>query len=60
MAVAQAEDESAKAAGGLRRGRRWSTELRAPFDVIVVSSNVWKGDVVYKTLQQEPLIVVRS
>ncbi len=58
LAAAQAEEESAKAAEAFAQVALERTELRAPFDGIVVSRNVWKGDVVYKTLQQEPLIVV--
>jgi RND family efflux transporter MFP subunit len=58
LAAAEAEEESAKAAEAFARVALERTELRAPFDGIVVSRNVWKGDVVYKTLQQEPLIVV--
>jgi len=58
LAAAQAEEESAKAGEAFARVALERTELRAPFDGIVVSRNVWKGDVVYKTLQQEPLLVV--
>lgn len=50
---AAAEADQAAAAVALER-----TELRAPFDGIVVARNVWNGAVIYKTLQPEPLIVL--
>jgi RND family efflux transporter MFP subunit len=34
------------------------TELRAPFDGIVVARNTYEGAVIYKTLQQAPLVAV--
>jgi RND family efflux transporter MFP subunit len=58
QAAAAAEEESAKAAEAAARIAFERTELHAPFAGIVVSRNVWTGDVVYKTLQQTPLIVV--
>jgi RND family efflux transporter MFP subunit len=58
QAAAMAEEESAKAAEAAARINLEHTELHAPFAGIVVSRNVWTGDVVYKTLQQEPLIVI--
>lgn len=58
QAAAVAEEEAAKAAEASSQVALERTELRAPFDGIVVARNVWKGAVIYKTLQQEPLIVV--
>lgn len=56
--AAVAEEESAKAAEASARIALERTEPRAPFAGIVVSRNVWTGDVVYKTLQQTPLLVI--
>ncbi|MEA3274392.1 MAG: efflux RND transporter periplasmic adaptor subunit [Pseudomonadota bacterium] len=58
QAAAIAEERSAEAAEAGAQVALERAELRAPFDGIVVSRNVWQGDVIYKTLQQEPLIVV--
>jgi RND family efflux transporter MFP subunit len=58
QAAAVAEEESAKAREAAARTALERTELHAPFSGIVVSRNVWNGDVVYKTLQQTPLIVI--
>ncbi|NEV62248.1 efflux RND transporter periplasmic adaptor subunit [Thiorhodococcus minor] len=58
QAAAVAEEEAAKAAEASAQVALERTELRAPFDGIVVARNVWNGAVIYKTLQQEPLIVV--
>ena len=58
QAAAVAEEESAKAAEASAQIGLERTELRAPFAGIVVSRNVWTGDVVYKTLQQTPLLVI--
>lgn len=57
QAAALAEHESAKAAEAAASVALERAELRAPFDGIVVARNVWTGDIVYKTLQQLPLIV---
>lgn len=57
-AAAVAEEESAKARQAAAEVALERTELRAPFDGIVVARNVWKGAVIYKTIQQEPLIVI--
>jgi RND family efflux transporter MFP subunit len=57
-AAAIAAQNSAQAAEAAAQVALERTELRAPFDGIVVSRNAWKGAVIYKTLQQEPLIVV--
>ena len=56
--VAEAEVESAKAALAVAEVALERTELRAPFDGIVVAPTVWQGDVIYKTLQDEPLIAI--
>ena len=58
QAVAVAEQESAKAREAAAQVALERTELRAPFDGIIVSRNVWEGEVVYKTLQQEPLLTI--
>jgi RND family efflux transporter MFP subunit len=51
----QAAAEAAEAAAAVALER---TELRAPFDGVVVARNVWNGAVIYKTLQPEPLISI--
>ena len=56
--AATAEEEAAKAAEATALVALEHTELRAPFDGIVVSRKVWNGAVIYKTIQQEPLIVI--
>lgn len=56
--AATAEEEAAKAAEAAAAVALDRTELRAPFDGIVVTRNAWNGAVIYKTLQEEPLIVV--
>ncbi|EGV19147.1 efflux RND transporter periplasmic adaptor subunit [Thiocapsa marina] len=56
--AASAEEEAAKAAEATAQVALEHTELRAPFDGIVVSRKVWNGAVIYKTIQQEPLIVI--
>jgi RND family efflux transporter MFP subunit len=58
LAATVAEEESAKAVEAAAQVALDRTELRAPFDGIVVARNVWTGAVIYKTLQQEPLIVI--
>lgn len=58
QAAALAEEEAAKAAEAAAEVALERSELRAPFDGIVVARNVWKGEVIYKTLQQQPLIVI--
>ncbi len=57
-AAAQAEVESAKAQQAAADVLLERTELRAPFDGIVVEENAYRGAVIYKTLQQEPLVAV--
>ncbi len=58
QAAAVAEEASAKAAEAAAAVALERTELRAPFDGTVVARNVWNGAVIYKTIQQEPLIVI--
>ncbi len=58
QAAAVAEEESAKAAEAAAAVALERTALHAPFDGIVVARNVWNGAVIYKTLQQQPLIVI--
>jgi RND family efflux transporter MFP subunit len=57
-AAADADEQAAKAAEAAAEVALERTELRAPFDGVVVARNAWRGEVVYKTLQQEPLLVV--
>ncbi len=56
--AAEAELESAKAKQAVAEVLLERTELRAPFDGIVVEQNGYRGAVIYKTLQQQPLIAV--
>ncbi|MEA3640508.1 MAG: efflux RND transporter periplasmic adaptor subunit [Lamprobacter sp.] len=58
MAVAEAELESAKAQQAAADVLLERTELHAPFDGIIVEQNGYQGTVIYKTLQQQPLIAV--
>lgn len=58
MAAAEAELESAKAKQAAADVLLERTELRAPFDGIIVAQNGYQGAVIYKTLQQQPLIAV--
>jgi RND family efflux transporter MFP subunit len=57
-AVAEAELESARARQAATEVLLERTELRAPFDGIVVEQNAYRGAVIYKTLQQSPLLAV--
>ena len=57
-AAAAAEEESAKAGVSAAEIALERTELRAPYNGVVVARNVWEGEVIYKTLQQEPLLVI--
>ena len=57
-AAAIAEQESANAAQAAADLMLEYTELRAPFDGIVVARNAYDGAVIYKTLQQAPLVAV--
>jgi RND family efflux transporter MFP subunit len=58
QAAAVAEHESARALQAAADVMLERTELRAPFDGIVVARNAYDGAVIYKTLQQAPLIAV--
>ena len=58
QAAAEADQAAAEAAEAAAAVALERTELRAPFDGIVVACNVWNGAVIYKTLQPEPLIVL--
>ncbi|MBK1618238.1 efflux transporter periplasmic adaptor subunit [Lamprobacter modestohalophilus] len=58
MAAAEAELESARAKQAAADVLLERTELRAPFDGIIVAQNGYQGAVIYKTLQQQPLIAV--
>lgn len=58
LAAASAELESTKAEQALADVLLEHTELRAPFDGIIVARNAYRGAVIYKTLQQQPLIAV--
>jgi|GEM_PF-304862 len=57
-AAALAELESAKAKQAVVDVLLERTELRAPFEGIVVEQNGYRGAVIYKTLQQQPLVAV--
>lgn len=56
--AAVAVEEAAKAVEASRQVALERTELRAPFDGIIVARHAWNGAVIYKTLQQEPLILI--
>ncbi len=58
QAIAKAEEASTKAALALAKIALERTELRAPFHAIIVSHNVWEGDVIYKTLQRTPPLTI--
>jgi RND family efflux transporter MFP subunit len=57
-AVAIAEREAERAAVAVAEVMLERTELRAPFDGIVVARNTYDGAVIYKTLQALPLVAV--
>jgi RND family efflux transporter MFP subunit len=57
-AAAVAEHESAKADQAAAEVLLERTELRAPFEGIVIARNAYEGAVIYKTLQQAPLVAV--
>ncbi len=57
-AATEAELESAKARQATADVLLERTELRAPFDGIIVVKHAHRGAVIYKTLQQQPLIAV--
>jgi RND family efflux transporter MFP subunit len=56
--AAVAEQESERAALAVAEVMLERTELRAPFEGIVVERNAYDGAVIYKTLQPEPLVAV--
>lgn len=58
FSAAEAEQQAAKANQAAAQVSHERTELRSPINGIVVSRNTYTGDVIYKTLQQEPLIAV--
>lgn len=58
FSAAEAEHQAAKANLAAAKVAHERTELRSPFNGIVVSRNTYTGDVIYKTLQQEPLIAI--
>lgn len=58
VAAANADQQAAAAAEVAAELFTERTELRAPFDGIVVARNAWNGQVVFDSLQREPLIVV--
>jgi RND family efflux transporter MFP subunit len=58
MTAAVAEEASDRAAEAVAEVALERSELRAPFDGIIVDRNVWQGEVIYETLQQEPALVI--
>lgn len=58
FSAAEAEQQAAKANHAAAKVAHERTELRSPFNGIVVSRNTFTGDVIYKTLQQKPLIAI--
>ena len=58
QATAKANQASAKATLALAKIALERTELHAPFHAIIVSHNVWEGDVIYKTLQRTPPLTI--
>lgn len=58
FSAAEAEHQAAKANQAAAQVSHERTELRSPLNGIVVSRNTYTGDVIYKTLQQKPLIAV--
>jgi RND family efflux transporter MFP subunit len=55
---AAAEEEARRAVEVSRMVALEHTELRAPFNGIITARHIWNGAVIYKTLQQEPLIII--
>jgi multidrug efflux system membrane fusion protein len=53
-----AKKDSALASQTLAKIALERTTLRAPTNGIVVTQNIWKGSVIYKTYQKEPLISI--
>ena len=58
QSAAVAEQESAKAQRAAAEVLLERTELRAPFDGIVIDRNAYDGAVIYSSLQQAPLIAI--
>ncbi len=58
LAAARAEQESERAAVAAAEVLLERTELRAPFEGIVVQRNAYDGAVIYTSLQQAPLVAV--
>lgn len=58
QSAAAADVESARAAEAAAAVALEHTELKAPFDGIVVERNAEQGAVIYKTLQPRPLLAV--
>ncbi|MFN3785301.1 MAG: efflux RND transporter periplasmic adaptor subunit [Thiothrix sp.] len=58
LAVAQTEQESAKAAEAAASVALEHTELKAPFSGIVASKDVWQGAVIFAAKQDKPLITL--
>lgn len=58
QAAASAEAESARAAEAAAAVALEHTELRAPFDAIVVERNAEQGAVIFRSLQPKPLLTV--
>lgn len=58
MAAAMTDQQAAEGAEVVAGILNERTELHAPFDGIVVARNAWKGEVIYDTLQRDPLIVI--
>lgn len=58
QAVAKTESESAKAAEEAAQVALDHTELKAPFEGIVVDNNVWQGAVIFAGKQDQPLLTL--
>ncbi|CAA6803647.1 MAG: Secretion protein HlyD family protein [uncultured Thiotrichaceae bacterium] len=58
LSAAEADQQAAKANQAAAQVSHERTELRSPFNGIVISRNTFTGDVIYKTLQQTPLISI--
>lgn len=58
QATAIAELESGKARQTVAEIDLERTELRAPYNGIIVEQNVWDGAVIYKNLQQKPPLTI--
>jgi multidrug efflux system membrane fusion protein len=56
VATAKARQASAEAALTRAEIALERTELKAPFNGVIVTRNVWAGDVLYKTMQSTPLL----